>query len=518
MVRELELTTNSVTVNYDAIGELAGWSAKELNGTLRQNEQLGYNFDAAGNLAYRTNGSLIQNFQVNSVNELTAQTNGGKLTVVGTTTSLATGVTVNTTTALVYGDATFAATNMPLTTSYTAVAQDSHGRHSTNVVTVSLSTNSTFQYDGNGNLTNDGWRNFAYDAENQLVQVLVSNQWMSRFSYDGIMRRRVRTEFTWTNGAWSQTNAVYYVYDGNLVIQERDQYNLPTVTYTRGNDLSESRHGAGGIGGLLARTDATVGQTAYYHADGNGNVTMLINSTNAIVARYLYDGFGNILSKSGLLADANLYRFSSKEVHTSSGLVYYGYRFYDPNLQRWPNRDPIGELGGINLYAFAENNGLNVLDPFGLSYAASWSLWGAAAGAGVSAGASLVADAATGGLKVAATPAEVAGGATLGAAIGADLGALLDGLTGNNSPPDALPFPPLAADMAGKKDHLLPTGGTCPYNPKKQKGGGNPRNKRGDYLDDSGNGWRWDPIKAEWDVQTPDGGHINVNPDGEITH
>ena len=83
--------------------------------TARLNEQLHYVFDKAGNLNYRTNNALVENFQVNSLNELTTNTNGGTLTVMGTTTSPATNVTVNgTNNALLYGDATFAATNMPL--------------------------------------------------------------------------------------------------------------------------------------------------------------------------------------------------------------------------------------------------------------------------------------------------------------------------------------------------------------------------------------------------------------------
>jgi RHS repeat-associated protein len=48
---------------------------------------------------------------------------------------------------------------------------------------------------------------------------------------------------------------------------------------------------------------------------------------------------------SGSLAAANVYRFSSKEWDGNSGLYYYLYRFYDPNLQRWLNRDPLGEFG-----------------------------------------------------------------------------------------------------------------------------------------------------------------------------
>src|SRR5208283_1670844 len=100
-------------------------------------------------------------------------------------------------------------------------------------------------------------------------------------------------------------------------------------------------------GGLLARTDLTTitPTPAFYHADGNGNVTALVNTQQMVVARYLYDPYGNILAQSGILAAANLYRFSSKEAHLNSGLVYYLYRYYDPNLQRWVNRDPIGEVG-----------------------------------------------------------------------------------------------------------------------------------------------------------------------------
>jgi hypothetical protein len=63
---------------------------------------------------------------------------------------------------------------LPLTTTCTAAASGSLGRYPTNSVTVSIATNTTFQYDGNGNLTNDGLRSFAYDNENQLIQVWVT--------------------------------------------------------------------------------------------------------------------------------------------------------------------------------------------------------------------------------------------------------------------------------------------------------------------------------------------------------
>jgi RHS repeat-associated protein len=108
------------------------------------------------------------------------------------------------------------------------------------------------------------------------------------------------------------------------------------------------------------------GTHSYYHADGNGNVTMLISSSQMIAAKYLYDPYGNTLAKCGLLVDLNKYRFSSKEWNENSEMYYYLYRFYDPNLQRWLNRDPIGERGGINLFEYADNTPMNTIDSLGL--------------------------------------------------------------------------------------------------------------------------------------------------------
>jgi RHS repeat-associated protein len=45
----------------------------------------------------------------------------------------------------------------------------------------------------------------------------------------------------------------------------------------------------------------------------------------------------------------------------------YGYRWYDPLTGRWPSRDPIEEEGGMNLYGFVGNDGVNRWDRYGLS-------------------------------------------------------------------------------------------------------------------------------------------------------
>ena len=51
-----------------------------------------------------------------------------------------------------------------------------------------------------------------------------------------------------------------------------------------------------------------------------------------------------------------------------SGAVYYGLRYYSPRIGRWLNQDPIGEQGGMNLYAFVRNNPTNLIDILGMSW------------------------------------------------------------------------------------------------------------------------------------------------------
>ncbi|HZT22344.1 MAG TPA: RHS repeat-associated core domain-containing protein, partial [Verrucomicrobiae bacterium] len=102
------------------------------------------------------------------------------------------------------------------------------------------------------------------------------------------------------------------------------------------------------------------------------NIIGLVNTNGWRVAHYKYDPYGNLLVESGPLAGANKYRFSSKEWDSQAGLYYYLYRFYDPNLQRWLNRDPLQELGGLDLYGFVANNPINFYDPYGLAIGDWW--------------------------------------------------------------------------------------------------------------------------------------------------
>jgi RHS repeat-associated protein len=106
------------------------------------------------------------------------------------------------------------------------------------------------------------------------------------------------------------------------------------------------------------------GVNYFFTRDHLGSVREMTDASGAIQARYDYDPYGRRTKISGSL-DAD-FAFTGDYYHAASGLYLTLYRAYDSDLGRWPNRDPIQERGGLNLYAYVANNPVNKIDPLGL--------------------------------------------------------------------------------------------------------------------------------------------------------
>jgi RHS repeat-associated protein len=102
--------------------------------------------------------------------------------------------------------------------------------------------------------------------------------------------------------------------------------------------------------------------------DHNGNATHYVSEQGSIAAQYTYDAFGRTLTATGPLADAFRHRFSTKYFDVESGLYYYGYRFYAPELMRWLSRDPLKERSSPNLYILVGNTPVVFWDYLGLDW------------------------------------------------------------------------------------------------------------------------------------------------------
>ena len=117
----------------------------------------------------------------------------------------------------------------------------------------------------------------------------------------------------------------------------------------------------------------------------------IVNLSGTVLERYTFSAFGkrrimtaDYGARTNSLCDWEFGfqgQFLDLETWNGSGeqtgLYNYGYRYYVPALGRWPSRDPIGELGGVNLNALTSNDALNTVDLLGLADGAIYpgSVW-----------------------------------------------------------------------------------------------------------------------------------------------
>jgi RHS repeat-associated protein len=273
-------------------------------------------------------------------------------------------------------------------------------------------------YDLDGNLLTDGRWTYTWDGENRLKTMTSPAQvafgstpavpgTRLTMTYDGLSRRIAKKveQQSATTLIWTVVEYQGYLYDGwNCIMCVRLNNDAtattpPTVrgrlaSYVWGPDIgSSSRQGAnwqaaGGVGGLLFVSQGTNVDTSYtgtpaydtFYADSffplwdrMGNITGYRKASTSTTDSALattgamleYDAFGKEIRSSGPAADKIPFHFSSKFTDIETGLNYYGYRYYDPVNGRWLGRDPIGERGGDNLYAFCENAAIQSIDILG---------------------------------------------------------------------------------------------------------------------------------------------------------
>ncbi len=375
---------------YDKLGQVKSGKKYWSDWTPVAGQQFEYGFDDIGNrtgtkVGGDASGANLRSasYTANKLNQYSSRTVPGYVDVTGVALAGST-VTVNGPTPPVYRrteyfrkELTAANTSLPVWQSVSVAAT---GETTVNGNVFVPQTPESYTYDLDGNVTADGRWTYTWDAENRLVKMVKNSPTIDLataptgasfqklgFVYDALGRRIAKSYYTLSTDT-TPFLTYRFLYDGwNLLAIVNAQSSL-LASFTWGSDLSGSLQGAGGVGGLLITRDAALGTVNCAGYDGNGNVMALVNAADGKVnAQYEYGPFGEVLRATGPMARANPFRFSTKYQDDESDLLYYGYRYYNASTGRWPNRDPIGELGAINLYGFVHNNPINTVDLHGLS-------------------------------------------------------------------------------------------------------------------------------------------------------
>ncbi|PIW63554.1 MAG: hypothetical protein COW13_01615, partial [Candidatus Omnitrophica bacterium CG12_big_fil_rev_8_21_14_0_65_50_5] len=188
-------------------------------------------------------------------------------------------------------------------------------------------------------------RSFSYDADNRLISADVKDDQInfetsSTYTYDYVGRRESKV----VDG-----KTTYYGYGESLdpLIEVNDKGEIDTAHIY--------------IGGL--RIAAVEGdKLKVYHTDELGNTIGITDEDGKVTQTVRYDPFGNTNFLNG--PDSNEYLFAGKPFDRETGLIYFGGRYYDPQLGRYLSRDPLAQ--GFNHYIYTDNNPLVKKDIFGL--------------------------------------------------------------------------------------------------------------------------------------------------------
>jgi RHS repeat-associated protein len=200
-------------------------------------------------------------------------------------------------------------------------------------------------YDPNGNLTNDGLRQYFYDYRNLLVRVHdpAVTQDAARFFHDARGRRIFSSTATQaTHFIFDERNVIEEHQEGTLVAQYVNEYGLDTVCQ------------------IAVRENGTVqGNEHWYHKDLVRSSRHLTDKSGTISATYRYSPFGLLIEEMG---PYNPYKFMGRRLDDSVNAYDFRSREYSLELGRFLQRDVVT---APNLYMFVQNNPLIAIDPTG---------------------------------------------------------------------------------------------------------------------------------------------------------
>lgn len=101
-----------------------------------------------------------------------------------------------------------------------------------------------------------------------------------------------------------------------------------------------------------------------------GSSSLTLDGRGRLVTYEEYFPYGGSAFVAGINraeVSRKVYRYSGKERDDSTGLYYYGFRYYAPWMGRWLSADPAGTVDGLNLYQFVRGNPIKLKDEKGLN-------------------------------------------------------------------------------------------------------------------------------------------------------
>ena len=247
-----------------------------------------------------------------------------------------------------------------------------------------------FYYDNNGNITNK--KEFAFTLKDRIeLEELTCTTFAYRYDGDKLVKYNGQSivydamycpttykgkTLTWSNGRLTSYNGNTFTYD---TLGRRVKKNNYDCFYDSEGKLIRYRdmqfiYDETGITGFHE-----LGATFTFVKDVQGNVIELLAPNGEILAKYIYDAWGNckVIDTNGYEITSDNYegfrnpiRYRGYFYDVETGLYFLKTRYYDPETGRFISPDSIeyadpDSINGLNLYSYCANNPVSNVDPNG---------------------------------------------------------------------------------------------------------------------------------------------------------
>ncbi|WP_210397487.1 MULTISPECIES: RHS repeat-associated core domain-containing protein, partial [unclassified Neisseria] len=215
-----------------------------------------------------------------------------------------------------------------------------------------------YTYDALGNLIyrqlpNGENQYYQYDLENQLVRAEIKkpagNTEIWTYAYDPFGRRLSKErqdKLAWTS---TEPKRTHFVWDGSRLLQEYTYKGCYTYIYTDQDSYEP-------LAQVFDNAKDGKQYLAYFHTDQVGIPREMTDIHGNLLWYGEYTAWGRLKKDERVYKNAHQpFRLQNQYYDEETGLHYNLMRYYEPEAGRFVNQDPIGLLGGENLYQFAPN-------------------------------------------------------------------------------------------------------------------------------------------------------------------
>ena len=309
--------------------------------------RLSYEYDAAGNITWIGNGTGGRIFLYDALDRLIAEGRSNVVTMPGVSADTSAYSAspkkafeiLAATSPLVKWTSGFGYDRLGNMIWNSKVGDYNYGDGSTRPHAVTKAGKNVYTYDPDGNMLSGGGRRLTYRADGAL---------------SGVVRGSATTEITTDEAG----HRVQVTSPGHMILYNGDLEQCTASTCVQsliaGDRLIATRHGRSG--------------TLYYHEDHQYSTTLVTNQAGKVVATLAYASFGQQIAGDARRIDSSR-RFTGQQFDQSTGLYFYGSRYYDPVLSRFVQPDtlvPYPTNGqSLNRYSYVLNNPVTLTDPDG---------------------------------------------------------------------------------------------------------------------------------------------------------